>query len=55
MTSSVVVCTWGEGRDGVPSESEEVLTLGRKVSAALQADLNWLVLGAQPPRAVEIA
>ena len=35
MTSSVVVCTWGEGRDGVPSESEEVLTLGRKVSDVL--------------------
>ena len=55
MTSSVVVCTWGEGRDGVPSESEEVLTLGRKVSASLQAELNWLVLGAVPARAVEVA
>ncbi len=55
MTSSVVVCTWGEGRDGVPSESEEVLTLGRKVSSALQVDLNWLVLGALPVRALEVA
>jgi len=55
MTSSVVVCTWGEGREGVPDESEEVLTLGRKVSAALQVDLNWLVLGALPPRALEVA
>jgi electron transfer flavoprotein alpha subunit len=55
MTSSVVVCTWGEGRDGVPSESEEVLTLGRKVSASLQAELNWLVLGPLPDRAREVA
>ena len=55
MTSSVVVCTWGEGRDGVPSESEEVLTLGRRVSASLKVDLNWLVLGPLPPRAEEIA
>jgi len=55
MTSSVVVCTWGEGRDGVPSESEEVLTLGRRVSASLKTDLNWLVLGSLPPRAEEVA
>ena len=55
MTSSVVVCTWGEGRDGVPGESEEVLTLGRKVSNSLEVDLNWLVLGPLPARAVEVA
>ena len=55
MTSSVVVCTWGEGRDGVPGESEEMLTLGRKVSDALGVSLNWLVLGPIPDRAVEVA
>jgi electron transfer flavoprotein alpha subunit len=55
MTSSVVICTWGEGRDGVPSESEEVLTLGRKVSTSLQVELNWLVLGPMPVRALEVA
>jgi electron transfer flavoprotein alpha subunit len=55
MTSSVVVCTWGEGRNGVPSESEEVLTLGRKLSGSLEADLNWLVLGPLPDRAMEVA
>jgi electron transfer flavoprotein alpha subunit len=55
MTTSVVVCTWGQGRDGVPSESEEALTLGRKVSAALGVDLNWLVLGPLPEGAVEVA
>mgnify|MGYP001828686402 CR=1 FL=1 len=55
MTSSVVVCTWGEGRDGVPDECEEVLTLGRKVAAALEAELHWLVLGALPARAAEVA
>ena len=55
MTSSVVVCTWGEGRDGVPSDCEEMLTLGRKVSDSLGVDLNWLVLGPIPDRAVEVA
>jgi electron transfer flavoprotein alpha subunit len=55
MTSSVVVCTWGEGRDGVPDGCEEILTLGRKVAAALEAELHWLVLGALPARAAEVA
>jgi len=55
MTSSVVVCTWGQGRDGVPSETEEVLTLGRKLGGALGSDLHWLVLGTLPEGAAEIA
>jgi electron transfer flavoprotein alpha subunit len=55
MTSSVVVCTWGEGREGVPNESEEVLTLGRKLSASLETDLCWLVLGSLPAGAEEVA
>jgi electron transfer flavoprotein alpha subunit len=55
MTSSVVVCTWGQGRDGVPSESEEALTLGRKASVALGVDLNWLVLGPLPEGAAQVA
>ena len=31
----VVVCTWSDGRDGVPGFAEEVLALGRRVSAVL--------------------
>ena len=35
MTSNaVVVCTWGEDRDGLPAGVEEPLTLGRKLSAS---------------------
>jgi electron transfer flavoprotein alpha subunit len=56
MTSStVVVCTWGEDRDGLPAGAEEVLTLGRKISALLEVDLTWLVLGPMPNRTTEVA
>ena len=54
-SNAVVVCTWGEGRDGVPPGVEEVLTVTRKLTAAWKADLNWLVLGPMPQRAAEIA
>ncbi len=56
MTSAaVVVCTWGAGRDGLPSEVEEVLTLARQVSIPLGVDLYWLVLGSMPGQAMEVA
>ncbi|HKZ50212.1 MAG TPA: electron transfer flavoprotein subunit alpha/FixB family protein [Dehalococcoidia bacterium] len=55
MTGAIVVCTWGSGREGVPDGAEEVLTLARRVSGALQADLNWLVLGTMPERTVQVA
>jgi hypothetical protein len=49
MTSNAVVaCTWGEDRDGLPAGAEEVLTLGRKASAALGVELDWLTLGPVP-------
>jgi hypothetical protein len=41
MTGSVVVVGWGEGRDGLPSECEEVLTLVRELGASLGAELHW--------------
>jgi electron transfer flavoprotein alpha subunit len=56
MTSTaVVVCTWGEGREGLHDEAEELLTLGRRLSSALGSDLNWLVLGSMPERSLEVA
>jgi electron transfer flavoprotein alpha subunit len=56
MTSAaVVVCTWGGDREGLPSETEELLTLGRKASAALGGSLSWLILGAVPNGAAEFA
>ncbi len=57
MTSGdIVLCTWGASRTGgVPDGAEEVLTLGRKVSDAFQADLHWLVVGAMPQGTVEVA
>jgi electron transfer flavoprotein alpha subunit len=44
-SNAVVVCSWGETRDGLPSGAEEVLTLGRKLAESLGTDLHWLVLG----------
>lgn len=55
MTSAVAVCTWSTGAHGISDEAEEVLTLGRKLSRALGAELNWLVVGALPERASEVA
>jgi electron transfer flavoprotein alpha subunit len=55
MTGSVVVCSWGEGREGLPAECEEVLTLGRGLGASLGAELHWVVVGALPARAAEVA
>jgi electron transfer flavoprotein alpha subunit len=53
--SSVVVCTWSEGRDEVPALAEEVLTLGRRVSAALGSELHWLVPGPMPSGTSDVA
>lgn len=48
MSSSVVVCTWGPATDAVGGAALEVLTLGRRVSAELGAELRWLLLGPAP-------
>jgi electron transfer flavoprotein alpha subunit len=53
--TSTVVCTWELDRDGLPVGAEEVLTLARRTSAALGAELRWLVLGSLPTQATEIA
>lgn len=55
MSNSVVVCTWERGRAGVPAGAEETLTLARKLAAAAGLELNWLVAGPAPDRALEIA
>ena len=45
VVDAVVVCGWGEERDGLPAGTEEVLTLGRGLASALSCDLHFLVLG----------
>ncbi|MFI5393909.1 MAG: electron transfer flavoprotein subunit alpha/FixB family protein [Candidatus Binatia bacterium] len=55
MSNSVVVCTWERGRTGVPAGAEETLTLARKLAASAGLELNWLVAGPAPDRALEIA
>ena len=55
MPNTVVVCTWDQGRQGVPAGAEETLTLARKCSVSAGLELNWLVLGPAPDRAAEIA
>jgi len=44
-SNAVVVCSWGEGREGLPAGAEEALTLGRRLAGSLAAELHWLVLG----------
>jgi len=39
------VCSWGGNGDELPGEVEDVLTLGREVSGALEGEFCWLVLG----------
>jgi electron transfer flavoprotein alpha subunit len=55
VSNSVVVCTWEQGRAGVPAGAEETLSLARPLAAAAGLELNWLVVGPAPERALEIA
>ena len=55
MSSSVVVCTWDQGRHGAPAGAEETLTLARALAASAGLELNWLVAGPVPDRVPEIA
>lgn len=52
---SVVVCSWGAERDGLPAGAEELLGLGRKLAHELERELVWLLLGPVPERALEVA
>ncbi len=54
-SNAVVVCTWGEGRGGLPSGAEAVLTLGRKAAGIVAGDLRWLHLGPARGAVVEAA
>lgn len=54
-SNAIVVVSWGEGRDGLPSGAVEVLTLGRKVAAAAGSDLAWLVIGPAGDKLAETA
>lgn len=55
MSNSIVVCTWERGRAGVPAGAEETLSLARKLAASASLELNWLIVGPAPDRALEIA
>ncbi len=55
MANAVVVCSWGEGRGGLPTGVESALTLGRKASAALGGELCWLHLGPGGTALAEVA
>jgi len=55
MPDAVVVCTWDQGRQGVPAGAEETLTLARKLAVSAGLELNWLVAGPAPDRVAEIA
>jgi len=55
VSNSVVVCTWDQGREGLPAGAEETLTLARNLAASAGLELNWLVAGPAPDRVPEIA
>jgi electron transfer flavoprotein alpha subunit len=55
VSNAVVICTWDQGREGVPSGAEETLTLARNLAASASLELNWLVAGPAPDRVSEIA
>jgi electron transfer flavoprotein alpha subunit len=55
VSKSVVVCTWEQGRAGVPAGAEETLSLAGRLAAAAGAELNWLVVGPAPERMLEVA
>ncbi|MDG2051300.1 MAG: electron transfer flavoprotein subunit alpha/FixB family protein [Myxococcota bacterium] len=51
----IVVCSFGETRDGLPAGAEEVLHIGRGLAQTSGAPLLWVVLGPLPERAAETA
>jgi len=53
--NAIVVCSWSAGRDGLPEGCEEILHIGRGLAGAVDTELNWLVLGALPAAAGEVA
>jgi len=54
--TAILVCSFGESRDGLPAGAEEVLHIGRALASACGgAPLHWLVLGTLPARASETA
>lgn len=55
MANRIVVCTWGRGRNGLPTGAEALLTLARKASQGLGTDVSWLHLGALPEAAASLA
>jgi electron transfer flavoprotein alpha subunit len=55
VSNTVVVCTWENGRDGIPVGVEETLTLARKLARSAGLDLNWVASGPAVERSAEIA
>ncbi len=55
MSNAILVCTWDQGREGVPAGAEETLTLARNVAVSAGLELNWLAAGPAPARVPEIA
>ena len=43
--NAVIVCTWGEDTDGLPTGADEVLSIGHDLAAALGCEATCLVLG----------
>ena len=49
--NAVTICTFDQGREGLPDGVEEILHIGRALAADIDAPLHWLVLGDLPEQA----
>jgi electron transfer flavoprotein alpha subunit len=47
----VTICTFDQGREGLPDGVEEILHIGRALAGDIGAPLHWLVLGDLPSQA----
>ncbi|MEE3328892.1 MAG: electron transfer flavoprotein subunit alpha/FixB family protein [Myxococcota bacterium] len=46
--NAVTICTFDQGREGLPAGAEEILHIGRALASEMGAPLHWLVLGDLP-------
>ena len=55
MSNAVVFVSFDQGRDGIPSAAEETLTLARRIAAAREVDLDWLIVGTRASGVADVA
>ncbi|MFQ5478883.1 MAG: electron transfer flavoprotein subunit alpha/FixB family protein [Candidatus Binatia bacterium] len=54
-SGAITVCSWDQGRAGLPANAEEMLSLAAKMASAMETEFVWLVIGKATDRLVELA